>query len=125
MTTILLIIETYSGQQRAPLFPILVFFPYYLNINSSNLQLFIHQPGVFLTDLVFVDDGNSDYKPKTNMINMAKLKFIASILFIIERCKLTRYDFTPIPSLQASLLTLSSMSEEQQRELSLQCEPRN
>ena len=56
---------------------------------------------------------------------MAKLKFIASILFIIERCKLTRYDFTPIPSLQASLLTLSSMSEEQQRELSLQCEPRN
>lgn len=76
--------------------------------------------GVFLTDLVFVEDGNLDYKPDTMLINVKKLKFISGVLFRLEKCKLFKYNLHPVWSIQGYITSCKKYSEDEQREKSLQ-----
>mmetsp|Transcript_7790 Transcript_7790/g.9650 ORF Transcript_7790/g.9650 Transcript_7790/m.9650 type:complete len:604 (+) Transcript_7790:463-2274(+) len=80
--------------------------------------------GVFLTDLVFIEESQPDYITNTNLINVTKLELTASVLFLLETCKRGEYNITPIPSLEACLLAIPKvMTEEEQKEKSLQLEP--
>lgn len=80
--------------------------------------------GVFLTDLVFIEDSQPDYKEDTNLINVSKLGFVASILFVIESCKRGFYDIPAKSSLQANLMNIPNLlSQTEQRAISLELEP--
>lgn len=77
--------------------------------------------GVFLTDLVAIEESQPTFK--NNLISIAKLKLLGNVIGNIEGCKKGTYDITPIPSLQAYLLSTPSYSTEKQRNLSLTLEP--
>jgi len=47
--------------------------------------------GLFLTDLVFIYDGNPDNIPNTKLINIAKLDLLANTLKILQRYQDTPY----------------------------------
>ena len=78
--------------------------------------------GVYLTDLVAIEEAHPDFL-YNNLVNITKLNFIGSVLFVLEGCKKGKYEITPIPALQACLLATPSVSEEEQRSLSLAIEP--
>lgn len=62
-----------------------------------------------------------DYKPGSNdLINIKKLRFVSSILFVLERCKLSQYVLSPVWSLQGYIEGCEKFSEETQKEISLQ-----
>lgn len=69
---------------------------------------------------MFIEDGNLDYKPNTNLINIKKLKFASSVLFSLERCKVPKYILSPVWSLQGYIERCEKYSEEEQKEISLQ-----
>jgi son of sevenless-like protein len=79
--------------------------------------------GVYLTDMVFIEDTHPDFLPHTQLANVMKLEYMASVLYVLEGCKKGAYDLTPVPALQACLLATPSWSEEQQRQQSLLLEP--
>lgn len=75
--------------------------------------------GIFLTDLVFVEDGNQDFKEGTLLMNVKKLRFAASIMFSLEKCRGGTYHLTPLPQIQSYLSDYEPLSEEEQKEYSL------
>ena len=85
--------------------------------NSSRL-------GIYLTDFVFVEEGNADYLEGTKLINITKLRFTASIMIGMDQFQHDLYNYKAVPAIQAFLLAINCLDEKQQRELSLKVEPR-
>eukprot|EP01095_Lingulamoeba_sp_RSL-Kostka_P014126 TRINITY_DN605_c1_g1_i1.p1 TRINITY_DN605_c1_g1~~TRINITY_DN605_c1_g1_i1.p1 ORF type:complete len:108 (-),score=32.03 TRINITY_DN605_c1_g1_i1:78-401(-) len=80
--------------------------------------------GIFLTDFVFVEDGNKDYVEESNLVNVTKMRFIASILYGLNRFQHVNYNFKVVPTIQAYLLTLQIIPDDELKRLSLAAEPR-
>ena len=74
---------------------------------------------------MFVEDGNIDFKPDTSLINITKLRFLASILYSMEQFQQQKYNLVEVPVVQAYLAFPPYYSEDKLRELSLQVEPRS
>ena len=64
--------------------------------------------GINLTDLTFIEDGNSDFLPDSHLINFDKrLKVYSLIRDQVIRFQKTRYNFQYVPVIQDFLRFLS------------------
>jgi son of sevenless-like protein len=59
--------------------------------------------GMYLTDLTFIEDGNSDILPDTNLINFSKRSKTAAVIREIQQFQNVNYQLRPLPPLQAML----------------------
>ncbi|KAJ3436300.1 guanine nucleotide exchange factor [Anaeramoeba flamelloides] len=61
-------------------------------------------PGIWLTDLVFIDDGHQDFvfapDGRTKLINFEKRKQTAKIILDIQKFQKIPYTFQPMPEIQ-------------------------
>ena len=81
--------------------------------------------GVFLTDLVFMEDGNPDYLSDSSFINFEKRRMIASVIRDIQLYQNTPFNFQPVPQIYQFLSTISTtVSEDAMYEKSTEIEPR-
>ncbi|KAI8912508.1 ras guanine nucleotide exchange factor domain-containing protein [Gorgonomyces haynaldii] len=93
--------------------------------------------GVYLTDLTFIEDGNSDFLPDSHLINFDKRNKVYSLITDkVVRFQQVPYDLTPIGQIIDFIKKLSSpsgavgweesspiMTYEELEQLSLQVEP--
>jgi son of sevenless-like protein len=89
----------------------------------------IHQltrPGVYLTDLTFIEDGIPSLIKKTNLINFAKRAKTAEVIRDIQQYQNVPYPLQPVPELQDYILTnmQSAGDVHEMYEMSLSVEPR-
>ena len=82
-------------------------------------------PGLFLTDLVFIYDGNPNYIPNSNLINVSKLDMLASTMKELLRYQDTPYRLEKVEVIQDYLYNHPIISNEDELyNLSLQREAR-
>jgi len=82
--------------------------------------------GISLTDLTFVEEGNKDYWDENNsLVNLNKLRYIASIIHFMEKLKEKPYDIAPVVPVQQLVMFCHHRSEEELIELSLKLEKRS
>lgn len=92
--------------------------------------------GVFLTDLVFIEDGNKDKMANTNLINFHKRMMISTVIQQMNMFQKKHYDFLPVrqvreficrhtvPGHNADVSAPSVLFDEAQAdEMSRKCEP--
>ncbi|KAL4780063.1 ras guanine nucleotide exchange factor domain-containing protein [Aspergillus varians] len=81
--------------------------------------------GLFLKDLVFIEDGNPALTPE-GLINFAKYSMVASIIHEVQRFQAAPYCLHPVPELQEYLATqLQSAGElDEMWDRSCELEPR-
>ena len=80
--------------------------------------------GIFLTDLIFINEGNPDELKGTNLVNFDKCVMIANVIQRIQSLQQVPYCLQPIPEIQSYLSDLQILEEKELFELSLQREPR-
>jgi son of sevenless-like protein len=54
-------------------------------------------PGVFLSTLQFIVDGNPDVLPPNNLMNFFKRQKASEVMDDIKRWQATQYNLTPVP----------------------------
>eukprot|EP01105_Mastigella_eilhardi_P009761 TRINITY_DN2291_c0_g1_i1.p1 TRINITY_DN2291_c0_g1~~TRINITY_DN2291_c0_g1_i1.p1 ORF type:complete len:469 (-),score=135.23 TRINITY_DN2291_c0_g1_i1:46-1452(-) len=81
--------------------------------------------GTFLTDIVFVCDGNPGLIPDTDLINFAKYRNLTNIIRTIQQFQLVGPAFRPVPGYQKFLADspLTSLDMERAFERSVELEP--
>lgn len=62
-------------------------------------------PGVYLTDLTFIEDGIPSIMKKTNMINFVKRAKTAEVIRNIQQYQNAPYSLQPVPELQDYILS--------------------
>ena len=83
--------------------------------------------GIYLQDLTFIEDGNSNFLKKSNhLINFAKRMKTAEVIRDLQQYQSTHYMLTAVPDIQGFITThlQSSREEEELYNLSLKLEPR-
>ncbi len=80
--------------------------------------------GIYLMDLLFVDEGNSDIV-QDNLINFEKRRLVYQSLTKIEESQKIGYNFTPVTEIEKLITSLPQLDEKQMYKKSLECEPRN
>lgn len=83
--------------------------------------------GIYLQDLTFIEDGNSNYLKKSkHLINFAKRMKTAEVIRELQQYQSTPYLLQAVPDIQAFIKThlQSSRDEETLYNLSLDLEPR-
>jgi son of sevenless-like protein len=85
--------------------------------------------GCYLTDLTFIEDGNSDFlKTDARLINFSKRTKTGEVIREIQQYQSLPYNITPVPELQVfldELLADQPLEDEgEMYDLSLQLEPR-
>jgi son of sevenless-like protein len=80
--------------------------------------------GVYLSDLTFIDEGNSDMLRDTTLINFEKRSMTAKVIIEIQLFQQQAYCFRPVQLLQKYLLSMKCVSESEAYRLSLLHEPR-
>eukprot|EP00736_Rhodelphis_marinus_P006944 Rmarinus@m.6431 len=81
--------------------------------------------GVFLTDLTFVQDGNSTYLQYEGLINWEKAIMLADIIAQVEDFQRTPYEIKRSPEAEKFFKQLSvPLTDEEMYERSLKVEPR-
>jgi len=82
--------------------------------------------GVYLTDLVFIEDGNPD--KIANRVNFSKQLYVHNVITTISKFQTLAYNFSPIPAIQQlitqSTATSTMTPENQLYKISLEIEPR-
>ncbi|KAL8735444.1 MAG: hypothetical protein Q9181_002825 [Wetmoreana brouardii] len=63
------------------------------------------EPSVYLTDLVFIEDGISSTIKKTNLINFAKRAKTAEVIRDIQQYQNVPYPLKPVGDLQDHILS--------------------
>ncbi|KAG1050442.1 hypothetical protein G6F43_007285 [Rhizopus delemar] len=105
------------------------------NRNFSEYREIIHRInppcipflGIYLQDLTFIEDGNSNFLKKPNhLINFAKRTKTAEVIQDLQQYQSTHYMLTVVPDIQEFIKThlQSSRDEEELYNLSLKLEPR-
>ncbi|KAI7901110.1 ras guanine nucleotide exchange factor domain-containing protein [Cokeromyces recurvatus] len=105
------------------------------NRNFSEYRDIIHKVnppcipflGIYLQDLTFIEDGNSNFLKKSNhLINFAKRMKTAEVIQDLQQYQSTHYMLTAVPDIQQFIKThlQSSREEEELYNLSLKLEPR-
>uniref|UniRef100_A0A6B2KX29 Ras-GEF domain-containing protein n=1 Tax=Arcella intermedia TaxID=1963864 RepID=A0A6B2KX29_9EUKA len=80
--------------------------------------------GMYLTDLNFIEEGNKDYIPKTQLINFFKIRLISGKIKEIRTYQNQGYDFKEIPEIQQRMENQLIHDEKDLQELSLYHEPK-
>jgi len=80
--------------------------------------------GVYLTDLTFIDDGNKDLIPGTDLINFGKRRKTAAVISEIQQYQNVWFKFHEVPELQEYLKDLHVEEDEDCYQRSLEIEPR-
>ncbi|KAI9276130.1 ras guanine nucleotide exchange factor domain-containing protein [Sporodiniella umbellata] len=84
--------------------------------------------GIYLQDLTFIEDGNSNYlkSPYSHLINFAKRSKTAAVIQEIQQYQMTSYQFLPVEPIQEFIVNNmgSSRDEEQLYKESLKLEPK-
>mmetsp|Transcript_34688 Transcript_34688/g.87212 ORF Transcript_34688/g.87212 Transcript_34688/m.87212 type:complete len:1018 (-) Transcript_34688:186-3239(-) len=78
--------------------------------------------GVFLTDLTFIEEGNSDVLHGTKLINFDKRRKIATVIQEIRQRQHIPYNLCPVTSVQDLILNSKPLEEEVAYKLSVQNE---
>jgi len=78
--------------------------------------------GVYLTDLVFLDDGNEDLIPGTKLINFAKWYLSAGVIRDMQQYQMTPYCLENVEFIQSYLLNRPTLDEETLYQKSLERE---
>jgi son of sevenless len=78
--------------------------------------------GVFLTDLTFIEEGNTDVLHNTELINFDKRRKIASVIQEIRQRQHIPYNLCPVPSIQDLILNSTPLTEQVAYKLSVQNE---
>lgn len=105
------------------------------NRNFSNYREIIHRVippcipflGIYLQDLTFIEDGNSNFlKKSNNFINFAKRMKTAEVIQDLQQYQSIHYMLNAVPDIQEFIKThlQSSRDEEELYNLSLKLEPR-
>ena len=106
-------------------FPLCTFL---LHSSTSNLPITSanHLPGVYLTDLTFIEDGIPGVIKKTNLINFAKRAKTAEVIRDIQQYQNVPYTLQPVPELQDFILSHMQAAGDvhDMYDRSLQVEPR-
>lgn len=79
--------------------------------------------GMYLTDLTFIEEGNSDKLPDGS-INFTKRQRLAEVISDIQTYQNTPYFLKEVPSIRSYLENAEALPEEQCYKLSLKREPR-
>jgi len=80
--------------------------------------------GMYLRDITYVYDGNSDYlDEEKTLINLEKLTLASAILSDIQKFQSVPYDIPVDDALRAYLLNVKYLDEEALHTRSLECEP--
>lgn len=83
--------------------------------------------GVYLTDLTFIEDGNSDYLKvkcdRDNIINFDKLRKVAAVIKDIDIYKQTPYNFNSVDAIQNFLANLKPLDDDELYKISRTVEP--
>ena len=64
-----------------------------------------------MSDLTFIEDGNTDLLKDTNLINFEKRAMISNVIMDIQQFQQLEYCLRPIPILQNYLTNLDCLSE--------------
>ena len=91
------------------------------SLSSVSNTLAFHR-GVYLTDLTFIEDGNSD--DLDGMINFSKRLLVHNIITTIQRYQQLSYNFSDIPEIQKWLAAQQPMPDQElyaKCHLSLSC----
>jgi len=81
--------------------------------------------GMFLTDLIFVNEGNDNYIKGTGMVNWSKCTMIWNTITTLLTFQKSPFPFQPNPQLIAFIKSLKpSMTDDEAYEKSLEVEPR-
>lgn len=82
--------------------------------------------GVYLTDLVFIEDGIPSIIKKTNLINFSKRAKTAEVIRDIQQYQNVGYSLQPVPELQDYILSNMQAAGDvhEMYDKSLQVEPR-
>lgn len=99
--------------------------------NFSSLRTALHriQPpalpylGIYLTDMVFVDQGNPDFLPGTQLINFHKRRLLSYVIREVQQYQQLPYLFEKT-AIYPQFKILWTKSEEDRYARSLQIEPR-
>jgi son of sevenless-like protein len=83
-------------------------------------------PGVYLTDLTFIEDGIPSIIKKSALINFAKRAKTAEVIRDIQQYQNVPYPLQPVPELQEYILSNMQAAGDvhEMYERSLQVEPR-
>lgn len=82
----------------------------------------IPYPGMYLSDLLFTDEGNKD--TIDGLINFAKFRLVSQIIRRVQQYQLTGYDLTEHLPLQKMLLEVTSLDDDTLYEISHYLEPK-
>jgi son of sevenless-like protein len=101
-------------------------FPFSVSIIAIIRMHVLTRPGVYLTDLTFIEDGIPSLIKKTNLINFAKRAKTAEVIRDIQQYQNVPYPLQPVPELQDYILTnmQSAGDVHEMYEMSLSVEPR-
>ena len=80
--------------------------------------------GLFLSDLTFIEDGNTDVRANGGLINFEKRAMIGKVLSDIIKLQTIKYCLKPLPAVQYYLQSYIGLNETQAYNLSLEREPR-
>jgi len=80
--------------------------------------------GIYLSDLVFIEDGNSDLTKDTNLVNFEKRVMISKVIVEIQQFQQLAYKLRPVTALQQALKNLDFLPEKEIYALSLEAEQR-
>lgn len=79
--------------------------------------------GMYLTDLIFIEEGQADLTPD-GLINFSKRRQVAAIIAAIQQLQLHDYVFTPVPEFREYLEEFPSYDDDYLYQLSLYISPR-
>eukprot|EP01103_Thecamoeba_quadrilineata_P004421 TRINITY_DN1414_c0_g1_i1.p1 TRINITY_DN1414_c0_g1~~TRINITY_DN1414_c0_g1_i1.p1 ORF type:complete len:890 (+),score=209.18 TRINITY_DN1414_c0_g1_i1:382-2670(+) len=84
----------------------------------------VHYIGLYLSDLVFLEDGNPDLIEPEGYINFEKFRMLASVSNFIHQAQQGKYTLIPVPTIQEYIKNLSVISQEEAYEHSYKILPR-
>ncbi len=79
--------------------------------------------GVYLTDLIFIEDGNPDFV-QGGLINFVKCQFVSQVIREIRQYQDVPYCLEPVPFIRDFLLNVKVLPDSEMYAISLQIEPR-
>ena len=101
-------------------------FPFSVSSSHPILNRILWYPGVYLTDLTFIEDGIPSLIKKSALINFAKRAKTAEVIRDIQQYQNVPYPLQPVPELQEYILSNMQAAGDvhEMYEKSLAVEPR-
>jgi len=96
----------------------------YRNNVSSVTDACVPYLGVHLSDLIFIEEGNSKYLENSNLVNFEMCQQVCDVISLLKKLQGVSYTAKSVPELMVLLTDLPTMNEKPLYQLSLKREPR-